>query len=153
MKKHLTLPARLEVIHYPTQTVVKLWLSTDAIRDWCLGLSLMKEGLTDGLVISPAAGKGNVELRVDASLSPQDRIRGSLGKAGAVHFGLTTNVLDFLLVFGLKCYRDGWAEVDHVDLEAQIEGIHDLQNAYFTVHFQEFAPPVSAEEAKRRLGD
>jgi hypothetical protein len=52
-----------------------------------------------------------------------------------------------LRCFFLRYFRDGFAEVDHVDID-------DTANAggYLTFVVSEFAPPVSPDEAKRRLG-
>ena len=65
---------------------------------------------------------------------------------------LTGNNVDYLCQFFLKYYRDGVAEVDHVDLEASNAETGD-QEVYVTFQVSESKLPLSPEEAKRRLED
>lgn len=146
--KQLSLPASLQVVHCPDQTVVKLWLTTAAVSDWCLGLCLLREHLTDGIVLTLTKGKGKLELLLDASLRPQDRMIGRLGGGRSISVTLNCNTLDYLTLFALKCYRDGYAAVDHIDLEVQFADLPGKGGA-FTVHFEDSAPPLSSEELKR----
>jgi hypothetical protein len=58
---------------------------------------------------------------------------------------LTPGALDFVRHFFLRYYRDGVAEVDHIDVQ-------NCDGGYTTICAQDSAPAVSEKEAKRRLG-
>lgn len=149
MKKYVRLPVRFETIRYPQQTAVYIWLGIDAVRDCSLGLALLKLGLINAFVVGTMDGLHKIDLQVSAS-TPTDRIQCNLSPDG-ISLRLTSNSVDYLLAMCLKYYRDGYAEVDHADLEATLEP--GDEDAYITIKFADFAPPVSAEEAKRRLED
>jgi len=63
---------------------------------------------------------------------------------------LTHNDLDYILHFFLKYFRDGVADVDHIDLDV----VSDSDSQQSTIKFQvrDSIGPVSAKEAKKRLG-
>lgn len=151
MKRYIKLPVRLELIQHPQQAVFAICLGIDAIRDWCLGLTMLEEGLVDAFVVSPVQGGYNLDLRISASSNPQMKIEGNLGK-DAVSLRLTPTNIDYLLRLGLTYYRDGYAEIDHVDLEGSFAELGN-EDVYITFKFADFAPPVSSEEAKKRLED
>lgn len=65
---------------------------------------------------------------------------------------LTRNNLDYVHQFFLKYYRDGVAEVDHLDLEA-VDAETGHEEIYITFQVSESRPPLSPEEAKKRLED
>ena len=58
---------------------------------------------------------------------------------------LTTSDLDFVRHFFLRFYRDGLAEVDHIDVQTGDGG-------YIIFCAELSVPPLSAEEAERLLG-
>lgn len=59
--------------------------------------------------------------------------------------------IEMLMFFVLRSLRDGFAEVDHVDLEAfSVRNPNKIIGV--VVKFENFAPPISREEVDRRLG-
>ncbi|MEZ0224467.1 MAG: hypothetical protein ACAH83_07940 [Alphaproteobacteria bacterium] len=148
MKKRIKLPVQFEMVHYAEQPSFKMSFSSEAIRDWCLGLSLLKEGLVESLVIEPTGGKLKLELQ-GAPPGTEGRIPGNL-KNETVSLKLTPVDVDYLLVFSLKYYRDGYAKVDHIDLQSAFEDLGD--DIYVTLKFADVAPPMSSEAAKKLLG-
>lgn len=148
MTKHLTLPMALDVVRHSGQTVFKVLLGAVALPDWCVGLCLLKEGLVEKLVCSEDRGKGKLALSVRTLSNPRAKVRQSPG-TDAVEVTITPTDLEYVLHFFLKTYRDGLAEVDHLDLQAVAESGED---SYITFVAAEAVPPVSADEARRRLG-
>ena len=111
-----------------------------------LGLALVNEDLLDTLVIRPA--NAGWVLRVRTSSTPRDiRMQWYATKRLEVRLGQIE--LERWLVFFLKYYRDGWAEVDHLDSEATWD---TGQPCDLTLKVANSAPPVSEDEARRRLG-
>jgi hypothetical protein len=147
MTKHLKLPLRLELVRYSGQTVLNIQFESKALSGWCLALCLLKEGLTAALVISEEGAKGKLELEL-MSEAKERRTHASF-EAETARLRITSNDLDYLLHFFLKYYRDGFAEVDHLDLE--VVAANERQDASVTFKVPESAQPLSPEQAKKRL--
>lgn len=142
------LPIEIDVVRHPGQNVLRLRFHRDALRDWCLGLCLLKEGLVEAFnVIEERARGSKVKFLVGSQFSQKSRI--TLG-AQSSEVVMTKNNLDYVQHFFLKYYRDGVADVDHLDLEAvDIEtGDNEI---YITFQVSEASAPMTPEEAKRRL--
>jgi hypothetical protein len=148
VKKFIKLPVRFELTRYPGQAVFYISLGIPAIREWCLGLALLKDGLIDALVVSEIDDRYKIHLEIAISVA-RGKIHGNLN-SGAVHIQLIPVDIAYLLAMCLKYYRDGYAEVDHVDIESKLEVD---ENAYVTVKFADYASSLSSEEAKKRLED
>jgi hypothetical protein len=69
-------------------------------------------------------------------------------KGQDLHVELMEPDLGYVGAYLLRFYRDGVAAVDHIDVEAKIEGT----NGYITFYVESFVPPVTEQEARRRLG-
>jgi hypothetical protein len=111
-----------------------------------LGLTLLTEALVEEVVLRPATGLWALRLR--GSGEPRDILLRRCDNAG-LEMALGRIALEALLVFFLKYYRDGRADVDHLDMEAT----WDTGNACdVTLKVSRYKPPVSAEEARKRLG-
>lgn len=149
MKKHLRLPMDIELTRYPGQTVLTVLFDPEALRDWCLGLCLLKESLAEALIVSEERGEKKFELRMMETSNIKTRIQAKFAN-GMMQLKITPGDLDYLLHFFLRYYRDGVAEVDHVDLQGV--SVDDEEESYITFMVPEFIPPVNAEEAMRRLG-
>ncbi|HLJ85253.1 MAG TPA: hypothetical protein VKZ53_00430 [Candidatus Angelobacter sp.] len=65
---------------------------------------------------------------------------------------MTRKNLGHVYYFFLKYYRDGLAEVDHLDLEA-IDAETGSNEIYVTFNVSESKAPMTPEEAQRRLDD
>ena len=123
MIKRLAAAARIEQVRHASEISLEVSLQPGAIRDWSLGLVLLREQLIDALLMSESTGVSTLELRRSGGA----RVR-----------------------FFLTYFRDGIAAVDHVDVQA-ITG-EDGQECYITFMVPESAPPVSSAEARKRLG-
>ena len=149
MRKYVKLPIRLERKQYDEITCFEISFTREAIGDWFLELSQLKEGLIDALIIEPAEGKFKLELQAAPPGGFVEKIPGSLRDERVV-LELPPYTLHYLLVFSLKYYRDGYAEVDHIDLEASFKDLGE--DVDIMLKFTDAAPPLSPEEAKNILG-
>ena len=148
MSKLLRIPAEIKVVSHQTQFVLKAFIHKEALQDWCLGLCLLNEGLIEFLIVSDVRSEKSfkLNLKTGPEKDPRARIH---SKSHATAVDLTANGLKYLLHFSLRYYRDGVADVDHVNIEA-IDADSE-RDAYLTVSVADSVPPVSPEEAQRRL--
>jgi hypothetical protein len=65
-------------------------------------------------------------------------------------FELTQTSLDYVHRFFLKYYRDGIADVDHIDVEAT-DADTGKSGEYIKFRVPDWKQPVSPKEAERRL--
>ena len=149
MTKRLALPIKVETVHYPGQTVLSIVVAREALKDWCLGLCLLSEGLIETLLIAGNHGQNQKELRVNRL--PQDFVGvRTRVTSGAWYLEIADTNLEYLQHFFLKYYRDGVAEVDHLDLEATTG---EDEAIYVTFKVLETRPPLTPEEAEKWLAD
>lgn len=111
-----------------------------------LGLMLLQEALIDQLIVRPYAGRWVLRLRasghaLDSRLSRYGERR--------IELALSQTELANWLGFFLIYHRDGQAPVDHLDLETHWENGAACD---FMLEVGKSAPPISSEEARRRLG-
>lgn len=146
MKKRLALPLRLHLTRYQGQTVLSIEIGRESVAEWCLGLCLLKEGLISILLVQEVEARGMLEVQLGTQ---RTRSLASLDPS-ASKMSLTHNDLDYILHFFLKYFRDGVADVDHIDLDV----VSDSDSQQSTIKFQvrDSIGPVSAKEAKKRLG-
>lgn len=105
----------IALVRHPGQNVLRLQFHPDAVRDWCLGLCLLREGLVETFTVIEKSARGTkVKFLVDPQLGTRPRI--ILNPRSNEVVMARTN-LEYLHHFFLKYYRDGVAEVDHLDLE------------------------------------
>jgi hypothetical protein len=113
-----------------------------------VGLSLLKEGLIETLTVTDQRGRSaKLQLLKEPKLSGAVRVSFHSDRS---QVAMTSNSLDYVQHFFLKYYRDGRAEVDHVDLQA-IDAETGDKEIYVTFRVPESVPPVTAGEARRRL--
>ena len=131
---------------------IKLWqveLLASAVRDVTLGLCLLWNGLVERLDLNDEAGKQALRLQLAKkrgsypALVTWDPVSASIL--------LSPTEFESLMFFCLRTVRDGVAPVDHLDIEA-IDPITGHESGNFALKFPISAPPVSAVEARRRLG-
>lgn len=149
MKKHLTIPVDFALREYVGQSVFQIRLQRKALSDWCLGLCLLKSGLVEALAVTEELGSHTIEVQV---LGMPDRAAKALADftPATPQIKLPPIQLDYILSFFLKYFRDGVAQVDHIDVEAIATGTKS-QDAYITVTVPDFAPPLSQDELSRRF--
>lgn len=136
--KHLDAPQKwVEIAFHP-----------EIISDWCLQLCLLETGLQDSVKISSLDKKFSIDIRVDKNVSTNDRGFVRLNDK-LINLSVAPNELEMWKYFFLKYYRDGFAEVDHIDSEFILDKASEIS---FVLKVFEFQPPLSSEEAKKILG-
>ena len=149
MTKTLSLALKLRLKRYDDQVVVDMLVESSAVAGWCLGLMLLKEQLITALLIQPDSGKKSHTCRLEVLPSRQMRSQAILD-SDTVRISLSINNLEYILSFFLKYFRDGIADVDHIDLEADSPDGEDVIT--ITLKVPDSIEPVSPGEARRRLG-
>jgi hypothetical protein len=147
----ITLAIETGVKEYSEQIVYSIILTRETLAEWCLGLSLVKYALVDSLVLSKSSRAGKVAIK---GLDTKERSAKAeiYVESSIVQLRLTPTQLDYILAFCLKYYRDGIADVDHIDIPAVVVGKKKL-DAYITVVAAEYVPPMTPDELRKRLGD
>lgn len=120
--------------------------ANSASSAFALGLALLNEDLVDAVVIRPLNAGWVLRLR-RGSRSYGTRFRWYA--KNHLDVDVVDVELERWLGFFLKSYRDGSPEVDHLDVEGTMD---DGVACNFTLKVADAAPPVSDEEARRRLG-
>jgi hypothetical protein len=140
MKKFLKEALHVEQAVADGQSLMRISVPTQHLKDWCLCLQLLKENLIEAFVHPCESSSQRIEITRGGTerceiVIQHDRVSAQL----------CDRDLDFVCHFFLRYYRDGIAEVDHIDIETADGG-------YLTLATEESIDPISSEEAKRRLG-
>lgn len=150
MKKQLSIDISLSRSESDGEVKFTLTAGRASLRDLCLGLVLIKEKLVDSVVFTDLNSITTCEV-TESAKSTQRRLQASIADK-SVCLQLASNQIEVLLVFLLKYYRDGVAEVDHLDLEGVLQD-HKSCGFMFTIKVPDSTPPVSRIEAIRILKD
>lgn len=140
------MPIGLEVKRVSYQLGVMIDLKDVPIPEWCLDLCLLKFGLVDALVF--LVGKRKLKIEVD-NIADSRSANVSLAP-NEVHIRVDPAELECWLDFFLKYYRDGVAQVRHIDVEALLIG-DQPEDIYVTFTVKDAVAPMSAEEARKIL--
>lgn len=126
------------------QKVVSIDLSDVSVAEWCLNLCLLKENLTDELLFP-----GVIKLRIGVNefLEKSERAKVTISP-NEILLSVHPEELEYWLVFFLKYFRDGVAEVDHIDVEASTNSVQP-EEVYLVFQVKDVTPPMSAEEARK----
>lgn len=143
MKKTLRHPIGIELARIDHQAIIYVAIPFVCLSEWLLGLMLLKEKLINTLIIRSTVAPCSIKLYLDSGTNVV-----LITDRNSVQLQLSQMTLDYLIHYFLKYYRDGIAEVDHIDIEAEMEG----EDAYITFTADAARPPVDASEARRRLG-
>lgn len=148
MNNGMKIPASITVTRYSSQVVVSVFVLKESVGDWCLGLCLLVEGLIEMLTVRGESGDQSIKLSVLSKEGRGANARISLTPYASL-VELTPGGIKYLQYFFLRYYRDEFAEVDHIDLEASdtVSG----ESVYLTIRVADSQPSVSPEEAKKRL--
>jgi len=145
MSRQLRLPITIKQINYPDQDVVRVEFQ-DPLADWVLQLVLLRDGLVKKVQLTDA--QGTFQLSVE---------KGCERGISQVHWGtksariqLCDEALEHLTGYFLRSVRDGIAEVDHIDIEAESVG-GKSKEAYATFKILKARPPMSGDALKRLL--
>lgn len=150
MNKVLHIPIDIKLNRYPTQLGLNVFVHEEALQELCLALCLLGEGLIELLVVGDLRREKMLKLRLRGELEDNPKARISFD-ADTSLVELTPTGLKYMQHFFLKYYRDGVAEVDHIDIEA-IGIDSESTDVYLTMRVGSARPSVSREEAKQRLG-
>lgn len=149
MKKFSSLEVPLETIEYPGQYVLNLTVLRTALARWCAGLSLLQQSLTDSLVLSTSRSDVSLSLMLMHESGREQRtICHVAGRLIQVNFSVSD--FGYLYHFLLKYFRDDVAEVDHLDIEAVLQGSRSGAG-YITIQVLDASAPMTPEQASEWL--
>lgn len=110
-------------------------------------LCMLSMGVVKKIKLLFDAGN-KLEIGFGATISPSGKAI-VLRKKNWVAFELSPNQLEYLCAFLLRAYRDQVAEVNHIHIEGKEgDGEYDL-----TLIFDDYAPPLTPDEASKLMGD
>lgn len=148
MIRTVSMPILIEIERVDYQGLVAINLDHVSLCDWCLNLSLLKEELVDVLTF---IGNKKLQLKIDGTLERSARAVVSISP-GAVSISFHPDEYDYVHSFFLKYYRDGVAEVDHIDIEAlAFHPAGKTEEVYVTFYVKDAVPPMSPDEMRRLL--
>lgn len=143
VRRFLSLPG--ECLASATEAVIEVPLPL--VAGMALELTLLLEGLSESLRLRPSAGPMLVLTMLD-----KDNVSKAIATkddAGAIRFALGRNQVGYLQAVLLRAFRDQMAEVNHVHVEAVLEGsLFDL-----TVMFDVSREPMSPEEVDKLMAE
>jgi hypothetical protein len=131
------------------QQIIEIDLGSMLILDWTLNLCLLRRGLIESITYHTAKGS-NLKVRIDTGLKVADRATVGIAPDN-VYLAITATELDYWESFFLKYYRDGVAEVDHLDIEAQVNP-PSKNCGYVILKVAKVKPPMTPEEVRKMLG-
>ena len=131
---------------FECQRLLHYTIRPDALRDFCLGLVLLSDGLLNSFVVKCLRDGTILELLLADSQSRQSTV---VLETSRTKLSLCSGHSGYLRKFLLEYYRDGTASVDHVDIEAKSAGRMDGIDVTFAV--DKSITPVTSDEAYRRL--
>lgn len=118
------------------------------ITEWCLNLFLLREGLLERISL---AGQDEVAVEVlnGRQVAKQERAQARWTR-NCLELHVSPTELQYWIRFFGKYYLEGVADVDHIDVETQ--PAKGSRSTSLTLKVLRAVAPVSAEEARRRLG-
>ncbi|MGH9943839.1 MAG: hypothetical protein ACRD9R_15955 [Pyrinomonadaceae bacterium] len=146
MDRILKMPVGLSVERVSYQLVITIDLQSTPIPEWCLNLCLLKQQLASALVFLLGKKKLKIEMN---SVEGSRRAKVFLAP-NQVHVVVQPAELNRWMNFFLKYYRDGVAEVDHIDVEALVVS-DEPEDVYIIFIVKDAVPPMPAEEARKIL--
>jgi hypothetical protein len=87
--------------------VLRLRFHRGALRDWCLGLTLLNEGLIENLSVTGERRTKGVQVQLGAKADGVGPVRVSL-KSDPIRVEITPNRLDYLQPFFLSIIAMAW---------------------------------------------
>lgn len=140
MNKVASVALEVEELVIDGQPLVRIHIGAAAVVEWAVCLQLLADNLVEAIRFHCMGSGRQIEIR-----------RTTVGRSNINHHAgepkvvLDSHSLDYVRHFFLRYYRDGAAEVNHLDVE--LEG-----GGYLTITVDEHVAPVSSDEVKRRLG-
>ena len=142
MNKTFQMPIHVVASSVAEQHVVRIHISHGCLSEWCLSLQLLHDDLVEKCIFT-IHESGGIFLKIEKGPSSSYTIS-HFGKKHAVL--LERVALDMLRHFFLHYYRDGYAEVDHIDIDDE-----GHPGGYITFSVEKFAEPLSPAALKAKL--
>lgn len=114
-------------------------IGRDILSVWCLLLTLLKEGLIASLLLHDGSGKAAIAVSLDRGLQRNARGVVSWRDAEAA-LRITPDELEHWTHFFLKYWRDGVADVPHIDVDIPRPARANTPGLFLVLHASEFAP-------------
>jgi hypothetical protein len=130
------------------QTIISISLEYEAIPEWCLDLCLLENDLIQSVVITNDPGTFKLTISKNPSLSRTERGRVKWHSGGA-EIQISQTELDMWCDYFLRYYRDGIANVDHIDVD--ISPKKDARGLFITFKVDSAVPSIPEKEARRKL--
>lgn len=140
MKHIVKLATPPEIDQIDGQEVVQVRCSVTDIAKLVLAFCLLRERLVSSFALTGAKGV-KLEIRQKEESSSQAAISRSGEK---VEIALPLVSIDMILHFYLIYYRDGLADVSHVDIET-------IDGGYLTFFSADSKPPLSSKHLEEHL--
>jgi hypothetical protein len=141
MKKLFRSIIPAERINYDEGWSLNIHISTENLQIWCLSLQLLCDKLIDSIIFPIQKTTKIMEFVIENYSCCEEKSNGKGFKVS-----LDSRDCDFIRHFFLRYYRDGIAEVDHIDIESHGKNMGDI---IFTVDNTQ--QPLSPAEAIKRL--
>ncbi len=149
MKKIMTIP--LEFVNYDQMWAIQIEIFPGKLSDWCLNLCLMEKGMIESLVLVDDDDKCRHKIIIN--LDPVLVHRGSVQiKDNKINISISTTELGHWLSFFLQYYSRGFADVDHIDVDLDSTSGYVGKEVSLMFKVTEYLPPLSSNEARRKLG-
>jgi hypothetical protein len=149
VNKFLQLPVEIRVTRYEGDIELAIAFQREALRDWCLGLCLLKARLIEELIITEQQPRTKVKIRPGTKPDADRTTRVTIDPETSL-LEISASHLDDALLFFLQYYRDGVAGVGHIHLES-VDARTGEKNVDVTLRVPDVAPSISPEELQRRL--
>src|SRR5581483_3904940 len=128
--------------------ILTINLANSILEQWCLCLCLLYHGLTDTVQVTDNQTLLNIQLGKNVKTSMRGLV---FRQRNGYLITITKQELEYWLSFFLKYWRDGVAEVDHIDVELIPDKTVSTDEFDLILRVDKFAPPVSPTELYRRL--
>ena len=142
MKRIQKEPVSVEVRTILGELVATIDLKRISVPEWCLNLVMLKEELIQTVVLI-----GDVKVSIERGNVAQASRALLEIKGKALNITLNTSELEYWCSFFLKYHRDLVAEVDHLDVEADLP---DSTQGTVILKVANAVPPMSPEAARTR---
>lgn len=141
----------IRVRQYHDHRSVKVEVDSEELKDWCLGLSLLNQGLIPSIEIEAPGKTMNLVIEVDDRITDSEIGRIHWDTPASGHLQISRTELESWLQFYLKASRDGFGDVDHLDVD--IEGTDRAPGLFLTLIVPRARPPrPDGDELRKKLG-
>lgn len=141
----------VRVRQYHDHRSVIVGVDSEALKDWCLGLSLLDQSLIPSIEIEAPGQAMHLVIQIDDRIADSDigRIHRDTSTSG--HLQISRTELESRLQFYLKACRDGFGDVDHLDVD--LEGTDRAPGLFLTLTVPRALTPRSdGDELRGKLG-